>query len=139
MSNNRAVRERMIELYGPECFIDKLRLRHDEPTTYKGKKQYKKIQNLTYHHIKMKSKGGQATVENGALLSNENHQWFHKQSKADQKKMNEAFQRYKARVAAAEINPEGRIGNQIMLDLDNIGEFIEIPLLPNIEREEEER
>jgi len=51
---------------------------------------------LTYHHIQERRNGGQATVENGALLSLENHSWFNKQSEERQKAMNKAFQEYKA-------------------------------------------
>ena len=56
------------------------------------------MKSLTYHHIRERRKGGKATVKNGALLSMENHQWFHKQSKAFQKYMNTAFQEYKRQV-----------------------------------------
>lgn len=55
----------------------------------------KKMKQLTYHHIKMKKDGGRATVENGALLSAENHAWFHKQNSQDQAIMNAMFQEYK--------------------------------------------
>ena len=58
----------------------------------------KKMKSLTYHHIRERRKGGKATVENGALLSMENHQWFHKQSKASQEYMNAIFQEYKRQV-----------------------------------------
>ncbi len=136
MSSNKSVRERMIEIYGPECFIEKLHLRRDEPTTYKGKGQYKKMQNLTYHHIKMKKDGGEATVENGAILSNENHQWFHQQPKSEQKRMNRAFQEYKTRFVGLEITGDGRIGNQVVMDLEEPGEYLEIPLYPNKEEKE---
>ena len=34
-------------------------------------------------------------MENGALLSAENHEWFNKQSKEAQREMNELFQKYK--------------------------------------------
>jgi len=91
---NRKVKEKLIELYGPECFIEKLHFRKDKQV-YKGKAQYHRMKQLTFHHIRMKSKGGKATVENGALLSNENHAWFHKQDKKDQEEMNKAFQEYK--------------------------------------------
>ena len=30
MSSNKKAKERLIELYGPECFIDKLHLRKDK-------------------------------------------------------------------------------------------------------------
>ena len=95
MSNKKA-KEKLIKLYGAECFIEKLKLRKDtEPRKYTSKGQYKRMKQLTYHHIREKSKGGTATVENGALLSTENHEWFNKQSYKAQKQMNELFQRYK--------------------------------------------
>ena len=43
----------------------------------------------------MKKDGGKATVENGALLSAENHNWFHRQSPQAQGYMNAIFQEYK--------------------------------------------
>lgn len=98
MSNKKA-KERLIQLYGEECFIEKLHLRVDtEPRRYKSKGQYKRMKQLTYHHIRERQHGGKATVENGALLSAENHEWFNKQSKEAQRQMNELFQRYKASV-----------------------------------------
>lgn len=98
MSNKRA-KQRLIELYGAECFIEKLHLRKDtEPRKYSSKGQYKRMKQLTYHHIQERSNGGQATVENGALLSTENHEWFNRQSKEAQRQMNELFQQYKASV-----------------------------------------
>ena len=93
---NKQAKERLIELYGAECFIDKLQLRKDTtPRRYTGKGQMKKMKQLTYHHIVEKRNGGRATVENGALLSAENHQWFNKQSKEKQAEMNRKFQEYK--------------------------------------------
>ena len=96
MSSNKRAKEKLIKLYGDECFIKKLKLRKDiESKKYKGKSQKNRMQQLTYHHIKMKKDGGKATVENGALLSAENHAWFHKQSPQAQAQMNELFQQYK--------------------------------------------
>lgn len=98
MSNKKA-RKKLIKLYGAECFIEKLHLRKDtELRQYTSKGQYEKMKQLTYHHIREKQHGGKATVENGALLSEENHIWFNEQSKESQKKMNELFQKYKASV-----------------------------------------
>ena len=96
MSSNKKVKEELIRRYGAECFIEKLKLRKDiGPRRYKGKGQMKKMKQLTYHHIRMRKDGGRATVENGALLSAENHAWFHKQSPQDQAIMNAMFQEYK--------------------------------------------
>lgn len=95
MSNKKA-KELLIKYYGAECFIEKLKLRKDtSPRRYKGKGQMKRMKQLTYHHIKMKKDGGKATLENGALLSAENHAWFHQQSSQDQHHMNMLFQEYK--------------------------------------------
>lgn len=95
MSNKKA-RKKLIKLYGAECFIEKLHLRKDtEPRKYSSKGQYKRMKQLTYHHIREKRNNGKATVENGALLSTENHEWFNRQSKEAQRQMNELFQRYK--------------------------------------------
>ncbi len=99
MSSNKEAREELIKYYGKECFIEKLHLRKDtEPRRYTGKKQMEKMKQLTYHHIKMRKDGGPSTRENGALLSNENHIWFHQQSKQAQGYMNALFQEYKRQV-----------------------------------------
>lgn len=95
MSSNKSAKQKLIELYGPECFIDKLHLRHDKNRHYTSKKQMKRMKELTYHHILERRNGGKSTVENGALLSAENHAWFHRQPYKSQKKMNAIFQEYK--------------------------------------------
>jgi len=104
MSSNRKAKEDLIKHYGAECFIEKLHLRKDtEPRKYTSKNQYEKMKQLTYHHIRMKQNGGKATRENGALLSNENHIWFHKQSPQAQGYMNAMFQEYKRQVDECEV------------------------------------
>lgn len=95
--SNKGAKQRLIKLYGAECFIDKLHLRPGPQPTYTGKAQMHRMKQLTYHHILEKSKGGKATVENGALLSAENHAWFNKQTKPEQTRLNGEFQDYKAR------------------------------------------
>lgn len=104
MSSNKKIKEELIRRYGAECFIEKLKLRKDDtPRRYKGKGQMKRMKQLTYHHIKMKKDGGRATVENGALLSAENHAWFHKQNPQDQAIMNTLFQEYKKQYQECEV------------------------------------
>ena len=79
MSSNTKIKNRMIAKYRAECWIDKLHLRPIESyRKYTSKGQLKRMKQLTFHHIKEKSKGGRATEENGALLSAENHEWFNK-------------------------------------------------------------
>ena len=103
MSSNKRAKEELIKIYGAECFIDKLKLRDESGRRYTSKGQMKKMKQLTYHHIKMKKDGGRATVENGALLSAENHAWFHKQNPQDQAIMNAMFQEYKKQYRECEV------------------------------------
>ena len=104
MSSNKKAKEKLIRIYGAECFIEKLKLRKDvKPIRYKSKGQMKKMKQLTFHHIKMRKDGGRATVENGALLSAENHAWFHQQSSKDQTQMNAMFQEYKKQYQECEV------------------------------------
>ena len=56
MSSNKNAKEKLIQLYGAECFIDKLQLRKDKNRRYTGKGQMKRMKQLTYHHILEKSK-----------------------------------------------------------------------------------
>lgn len=145
MSNeNKKAREKLEKLYGKECFIKKLKLRerYGEGHTYKGKNQVSKAvwyrnQQLTYHHIQEKSKGGKATVENGAILSAENHEWFHKQSKDRQREMNAMFQAYKKGVnlRAVEMTLEGvKQHHQMTFDELGVG-YVEISLEDNTEED----
>ena len=51
MSSNKSAKNRLIELYGAECFIEKLHLRPGGyKEKYKSKGQYK-MKQLTFHHI----------------------------------------------------------------------------------------
>jgi hypothetical protein len=95
--SNKSAKERLIQIYGAECFIDKLHLRTGAKEHYTSKGQRKRMEQLTYHHILEKRNGGKATVENGALLSAQNHNWFNKQSEEKQAEMNKKFQEYKNR------------------------------------------
>ena len=65
---NKRVKERLIEMYGPECFIEKLHLRPYEKRRYTSKGQRQRMKQLTYHHIVERSKGGKTTVENRSFI-----------------------------------------------------------------------
>lgn len=67
--SNKSVKEKLIKLYGPECFIEKLHLRQDSmPRRYTSKSQMKRMKQLTYHHIREKRNGGKATIENRCFI-----------------------------------------------------------------------
>jgi hypothetical protein len=134
MSSNRNVKRKLVQLFGKECFIDKLQLR-EETKNYTGKNQKKKMKQLTYHHIVEKKDGGQATVENGAVLSEENHIWFNKQSKVKQNEINNKFQEYKISCLLGKLEKKGLVIEQYE-EIEKNEEFIEIPLEKNIKEEE---
>ena len=96
---NQRVRKEMINKYGEKCFIEELHLRDkkDIEKEFKlyGKKQRKVMDELTYHHIIERCKGGATTEENGAILRNINHRWFNRLSKEKQAEINRLFQVYK--------------------------------------------
>ena len=68
MSNYKLIKKKLIERYGEECFIEKLKLRQDPNRVYKGKRQRKRMKQLSYHHIVEKRNGGKATVENRGFI-----------------------------------------------------------------------
>lgn len=69
MSSNKSARQQLIRRYGSIDFLDKLKIKVPSSVRYKSKGQLKKMKQLTYHHIKERSKGGETTIENGALLT----------------------------------------------------------------------
>lgn len=98
MSSNKKAKQKLIERYGSIDFLDRLQIKIPECKHYTSKGQLKRMKQLTYHHIKEKSKGGDASVENGALLTDEHHVWFHQQPEEIQKELNEAFQELKKKM-----------------------------------------
>lgn len=135
MSKNKSARQELERLYGKECFIEKLHLREEKQKRYTGKGQFKRMKQLTYHHIKMRKDGGKATVENGALLSTENHAWFHKQTPEKQVEMNKAFQQYKMSIAVI-TNAGVQQAREIEFDMSDC---ITIPLERNRETTKQRR
>lgn len=68
--SNKGAKNKLIQLYGKECFIEKLHLRSGgHKGKYTSKAQYKRMKQLTYHHIVKKEHGGKATVENRSITN----------------------------------------------------------------------
>ena len=99
--NNKSIKDAMVKKYGRKCFIEELGLRTKEEiekdlARYKKSKR-KELCMLTYHHIRERCRGGDATEANGAILRNINHIWFNGLSRERQREINNLFQEYKAR------------------------------------------
>ena len=142
MSSNKKAKRTLMIKYGKKCFIEELGIRTQEEIEcdrkrYKSKKQRAIMDELTYHHILEKCKGGRTTEENGAILRNINHQWFNRQSKQRQAEINKMFKDYKMRfkLNIAEITTEG-IRQVQEIELPPIEEdCIEIDLEPMTEED----
>lgn len=124
--SNKKTREEMIALFGEECWIEKLNLK---PRSIIGEYTGKSIQKakeekrIVYHHIIMKKDGGKSTIANGALISEENHAWFHKQKQWRQDAMNEYFQQYKINCILANFDDEMAVhATKLQIDFDELDE-----------------
>lgn len=124
MASNKKTREELKKLFGDECWVDKLDLKARTIFgEYKGKsvEQLKEDKKLVYHHIIMKKDGGKNTIANGALMSKENHEWFHKQKQWKQDKMNEYFQQYKINCILAHFDDEMAVhATKLQIDYDEL-------------------
>lgn len=143
-NSNRRRKQELIKIYGPKCFIEELGLRkpaeiEKERKKYKGKKQLKIMDELTYHHTIERCKGGPTTLENGAILRNINHQWLNRQSKERQAEINEMFREYKKnfpkiQIVAAEITTKG-IKQAEVIEFED---FPEVEIIPAHDMTEED-
>lgn len=119
MSNKKA-RQVLEKIYGKGCMMEKAGIRKITGV----KKQDRQI---TYHHLRPKRLGGQATVENGANLAKYNHEWLEKLSTQQRERINNQLRAYKASII--EFNTDGVVQDkEISIDMT---ECIEIPLKYN--------
>lgn len=134
-SNKRAKREIILRC-GEKCFIEELGIRSQKEISadlrrYRGKKQKKIMNELTYHHIVERFKGGKTTVDNGAILRNINHIWFNNLPKERQEELNKMFQEYKKQfnfnIAVASLTTDG-IKKYEVLQFEEPEDFITIPV-----------
>lgn len=119
MSNKKA-RQELERIYGKGCMMERAGIRRITGV----KKQDRQI---TYHHLRPKRLGGQATVENGANLAKYNHEWLESLCIQQREKINEKLREYKASII--EFNANGVVqAKQLNIDMTD---YIEIPLRYN--------
>ena len=111
MSSNKSIKDKMVLKYGKICMMEEAGIRYVPVEERRKIKGYRKTdEQITYHHLKPKCKGGQATEENGALLKSYNHQWLEQQSVATREHINDMLRRYKAEFNTVrkkiEVNPK---------------------------------
>ena len=94
--SNKSAREELERIYGKRCMICEGIRKLNPPKPLKGKYKGKNIvKQLTYHHLRAKSNGGQATVENGAELCRSCHIWLEQLSNTNREKINNELKEYK--------------------------------------------
>ena len=140
MSSNKSIREKMIEKYGKICMMEEAGIRCIPVEERKKIKGYKKIdEKITYHHLRAKCKGGEATEENGALLKGYNHQWLEGQPKEVREQINNELRAYKVRFNGMIITGNMKVCRQMSFDIEGIkpGECYVIPAYDNVPKKEE--
>lgn len=94
--NNKKVREELEEVYGSRCMICEGIRKIKPPMPKKGRYKGKSIERqLTYHHIKPRSEGGECSVENGAVLCRRCHNWLEELPRGVREAVNRELEEYK--------------------------------------------
>lgn len=141
--NNKSVKDAMIKKYGKKCFIEELGLRTKEEierdlAKYEKSKR-KELCMLTFHHIRERCRGGDASESNGAILRNINHIWFNRLSRERQREINELFQEYKLNFLGNQgIQCEQEIKNKLLLGVAELynGKVEQTQVIEAVEEEQ---
>ena len=130
IKSNKSAREMLEKIYGKGCMIHEGIRSLNPPKPLKGKFKGKSIAyQLTYHHLKPKHLGGQATVENGANLCRTCHTWLEQLNLKEREKVNDELRAYKRnffRIGAIEITTQG-IQQAEVIEFEEPEEVIVIP------------
>lgn len=109
MGNNKKIRLKMVERYGPECMFKKANMGEATKrikgaisySEYIKRRGYSKSEidelesTLTYHHLKHEAGGGPENIQNGALVSRLAHMYIHSLTRDQEEIINELFRKYK--------------------------------------------
>lgn len=96
MSDNKSARRELERIFGKICMIEASGIRYipkEERRKIKGYTRYD--DQITYHHIHERAKGGKATAENGALVRGYNHRWLHSLPEAQKEEVNQKLIEFK--------------------------------------------
>ena len=96
MSDNKRARMKLERIYGKICMIEAAGIRCIPISERRKIKGYKKYDDMiTFHHIREKCKGGDATPDNGALVKGYNHQWLHSLPEEEKQAVNKKLIEFK--------------------------------------------
>ena len=144
MSNsNRSAKKELERIYGKGCFFNRAKVAEQIEAmggikTFKVFVQEKKFKGkpishqITYHHLKHKSEGGKATVENGANVEEVAHQYLHSLPRNQEEVINNMLREFKLNCVM--MTGDGQVQEAQSISFNFGEDVLVIPLYDNDER-----
>lgn len=145
---NQKIKRKLKSMYGNGCFFDRAHIAERieamggiktfkvfvEERRFKGKAiSYQ----LTVHHLRHRSEGGETTVENCANIAEIAHQYTHSLDREDEEIVNNMLREFKVNFVMMQGN--GEILDSGSFKPEPASEYIVIPVYDNIPEQNEER
>ena len=144
MSNsNRSAKKELERIYGKGCFFNRAKVAEQIEAmggikTFKVFVQEKRFKGkpishqITYHHLKHKSEGGKATVENGANVEEVAHQYLHSLPRNQAEIINNMLREFKLNCVM--MTGDGQVQEAQSISFNFGEDVLVIPLYDNDER-----
>ena len=144
MSNsNRSAKKELERIYGKGCFFNRAKVAEQIEAmggikTFKVFVQEKRFKGkpishqITYHHLKHKSEGGKATVENGANVEEVAHQYLHSLPRNQEEIINNMLREFKLNCVM--MTGDGQVQEAQSISFNFGEDVLVIPLYDNNER-----
>lgn len=145
---NQKIKRKLKSMYGNGCFFDRAHIAERieamggiktfkvfvEERRFKGKAiSYQ----LTVHHLRHRSEGGETTVENCANIAEIAHQYTHSLDREDEEIVNNMLREFKVNFVMMQGN--GEILDSGSFEPEPASEYIVIPVYNNTPEQNEER
>lgn len=145
---NQKIKRKLKSMYGNGCFFDRAHIAERieamggiktfkvfvEERRFKGKTiSYQ----LTVHHLRHRSEGGETTVENCANIAEIAHQYTHSLDREDEEIVNNMLREFKVNFVMMQSN--GEILDSGSFKPEPASEYIVIPVYDNTPEQNEER
>ena len=144
MSNsNRSAKKELERIYGKGCFFNRAKVAEQIEAmggikTFKVFVQEKRFKGkpishqITYHHLKHKSEGGKATVENGANVEEVAHQYLHSLPRNQEEIINNMLREFKLNCVM--MTGDGQVQEAQSISFNFGEDVLVIPLYDNDEK-----
>ena len=145
---NQKIKRKLKSMYGNGCFFDRAHIAERieamggiktfkvfvEERRFKGKAiSYQ----LTVHHLRHRSEGGETTVENCANIAEIAHQYTHSLDREDEEIVNNMLREFKVNFIM--MQGDGKVLDSGSIEPEPAQEYIVIPVYNNTPEQEAER